>query len=89
MCVHIFHMANIDVPADTTSRWGMDHLLQVGIGYYRLDKSQESTYLYFRGLFILASCHCLLFAVMYFNFVINFSITIQRTLTDRLSYHNW
>ena len=42
------------------SSWGMDHLLQVGTGYSGLDESQGSIYLYFGGLFTLASCHCLL-----------------------------
>ena len=42
------------------SSWGMDHLHQVGTGYSGLDVSQENTYLYFGGLFTLASCLCLL-----------------------------
>ena len=69
------------------SSWGMDHLHQVGTGYSGLDVSQENTYLYFGGLFTLAMQLplSLVLVVVYFDFVIGFSVTIQGTLTDRLN----
>ena len=59
------------------SSWGMDHSLQAGTGYSGLDVSQKSTYLYFGGLFTLASiatvsCACCSISI----FMINFSTTI-------------